>query len=155
MSHGSTEKCEPNFVPLLDLVLQLVMFFMLVTHFVMEQTNESIKLPKALAAKFLDKGEENPIILNVNEDGKVLLSPDQKEGESGADALDNEIQVQNYMTRRAKLEMAASKKDHVDSTLILRIDKYCRFEKTYKIWKACRLAGYTKVQLRVMNTPEA
>ena len=55
MSHGSTEKCEPNFTPLLDLVLQLVMFFMICANFVMEQTSVEIKLPKAIAAKALEK----------------------------------------------------------------------------------------------------
>ena len=51
MSHGSTEKCEPNLTPLLDLVLQLVMFFMLCANFVVEQTSDKIKLPEAEAAK--------------------------------------------------------------------------------------------------------
>ena len=43
MSHGSSssDKCEPNLVPLLDMVLQLVMFFMVCANFVMEQVNES------------------------------------------------------------------------------------------------------------------
>ena len=102
MSHGSTEKCEPNFTPLLDLVLQLVMFFMLCANFVMEQTSVEIKLPEAIAAKALDKNEDEPIFLNVSQQGKVLLTPDQREGDT--DTLDNEIQVKNYMLRRAAAE---------------------------------------------------
>ena len=50
MSHGSSDKCEPNFTPLLDLVLQLVMFFMLCANFVMDQTSVEIKLPDAIAS---------------------------------------------------------------------------------------------------------
>ena len=121
MSHGSTDKCEPNFTPLLDLVLQLVMFFMLCANFVMEQTNESIKLPTAAAAKVLDKDATDPFFLNVNRDGKVLLSPDQREGD--VDALDNTEQVKNYMKRRATAETKRTGKERPESVLILRVDQ--------------------------------
>jgi biopolymer transport protein ExbD len=137
---------------LLDLVLQLVMFFMLVANFVVEQTNADIKLPEAIAAKALDKGEDAPIFLNINEQGKVLLTPDQREGDT--ETLDNETQVQNYMTRRANEERSRTKKSELQATLILRVDKGTQFEKTYKIMKACRLAGYQKVQLRVIRSNE-
>jgi biopolymer transport protein ExbD len=151
MAHGSTDKCEPNFTPLLDLVLQLVMFFMLVANFVMEQTAEEIKLPEATSAKPMDKNEESPFFLNVNDKGQVILTPDQRMRDD-QHTLDNEIQVQQYMQLRADIEKRkAAHKDQPLSTLILRIDKSTPFEKTYRIMKACRSAGYTKVQLRVMQ----
>src|SRR5262245_30915284 len=99
MSHGSTEKCEPNFTPLLDLVLQLVMFFMRCANFVMEQTSDAVKLPEAIAAKALDKTDEDVVYLNVNSEGRVLLTPDQREGDQ--DTLDNAEQVRGYMLRQA------------------------------------------------------
>lgn len=152
MSHGSTDKCEPNLTPLLDLVLQLVMFFMLVANFVVEQTSEQIKLPEAIEAKALDKGEDTPIFLNVNFQGIVLLTPDQQEGDN--QTLDNEQQVENYMKRRASEEKRRTNKPEPQSTLILRVDEKTPFEKTYKIMKACRIAGYQKVQLRVIRSNE-
>jgi biopolymer transport protein ExbD len=153
MSHGSTDKCEPNLTPLLDLVLQLVMFFMLVTNFAMEQTKAEIQLPQAIEAKVLDKGEGDPIFLNINEQGIVLLTANQMEGDTAT--LDNETQVQNYMKRRADEDRRKSGKTEVQSTIILRVDKRTAFEKTYKIMRACRLAGYQKVQLRVLRSNEA
>jgi biopolymer transport protein ExbD len=151
MSHGSTEKCEPNLTPLLDLVLQLVMFFMLVANFVVEQTNDQIKLPEARASKALDKEEGDPFFLNINDQGKVLLTPNQREDKE-TDTLDNEIQVQNYMSRQAAIERRRTNKPELQTTIILRVDKGTQFEKTYKIMKACRLAGYQKVQLRVIRS---
>lgn len=153
MSHGSTERCEPNFTPLLDLVLQLVMFFMLCANFVLEQTNVDIKLPEANAAKALEKSEDDPFFLNVNEQGHVLLSPNQQEGDVAR--LDNEIQVENYMKRRAAEDKRAAeakgeKWEKPTRTLILRVHKLTAFGKTYAIMKACRKAGYEKVQLRVL-----
>ncbi|HEV3384508.1 MAG TPA: biopolymer transporter ExbD [Gemmata sp.] len=152
MSHGGLEKCEPNFTPLLDLVLQLVMFFMIVSNFVIEQTNVEIKLPEAIAAKALEKGDGDPIFLNVNDQGKVLLAANQREGDT--DTLDNEDQVRRYMLNRAAEEKRKTGKNEVQASLILRVDRLTPFEKTYKIMKACRLAGYQKVQLRVLRSNE-
>lgn len=152
MSHGNQEKCEPNFTPLLDLVLQLVMFFMLVANFVVEQSSPDIKLPSATAGKLLDKNEDSPIFLNVNKEGKVLLTPEQRP-EGGDPTLDNEIQVQSFMKGHADIEKRSTKKDQPQATVILRVDKDTPFDKTYRIMKACRLAGYQKVQLRVLTGP--
>jgi biopolymer transport protein ExbD len=152
MSHGGLEKCEPNFTPLLDLVLQLVMFFMIVSNFVLEQTNQEITLPEAIAAKALEKGDGDPIFLNVNEQGKVLLGANQREGDT--DTLDNEDQVRRYMLNRAAEEKRKTGKNEVQASLILRVDRLTPFDKTYKIMKACRLAGYQKVQLRVLRSNE-
>jgi biopolymer transport protein ExbD len=150
MSHGSTDKCEPNFTPLLDLVLQLVMFFMIVTNFVMEQTSEEVKLPSAVSAKALDKNTVDIIYLNVNSKGQVLLPPSEvAEGDPGT--LDNARQVQTYMENKATIEKRVSKKEKPEATLILRIDEKTPFEKSYPIMMACRMAGYSNVQLRAIR----
>jgi biopolymer transport protein ExbD len=158
MSHGSSsgDKCEPNFTPLLDLVLQLVMFFMLCANFVMDQTNVEIKLPEAIAAKALDKGEDYAIYLNINDQGKVILAPsDQfKDAEGNViTTLENPAQVTSFLKRRAKEDRdaagPANKDKPLRSVIILRVHKDCPFEKTYGIMKACRQAEYLRVQLRV------
>lgn len=153
MSHGSTDKCEPNLTPLLDLVLQLVMFFMLCANFVMEQTNATISLPEAIAAKALDKNDAYPIFLNINKEGKVLLSKTDSMG--GPDTLDNEVQVENYMKRRytedIRATAGAKDGDPPRSVVILRADKNTPFEKVYKVMKAVRMARYERVQMRVIR----
>ena len=153
MGHGSTENCEPNFTPLLDLVLQLVMFFMICANFVMEQTAEEIKLPEAVSGKALDKDQAEVIFLNVNKEGKVILTPDQWEGDAKdkTQTLDNEVQVQRYMERAAKRELTKTGKKELEAALVLRVDESTPFDKTYRIMKACRQSGYKKVQLRVIK----
>ena len=155
MSHGSTEKCEPNFTPLLDLVLQLVMFFMLCATFVAEQTEATIKLPEAIAARALDKNEGDPIFLNINARGQVILSRSQMEDKG---ELDTPPELEQYLKRRAKVEYRATTGKAEDpprdwkpqTTLIMRIDKEAEFSKTYPLMKACRQANYTKVELRAL-----
>ncbi len=149
MSHGSTDKCEPNMTPLLDLVLQLVMFFMISANFVMEQTSVEVRLPEAVSAKALGVDAETIIFLNVNAKGQVLLPPVDREGDN--DTLDNPAQVEGYMKRRAAAQRLKDKKDKPDAVLILRIDRGTPFDKSYPIMKACRTAGYTNVQLRAIR----
>src|SRR4051812_5732383 len=111
MSHGSSDKCEPNFTPLLDLVLQLVMFFMLCANFVMDQTSVEIKLPQAIAAKVIGPGDEYVIFLNVNEKGVVILSPSDQYTDSVGNltkTLDNAAQVETFLKRRAKEDITAA-----------------------------------------------
>src|SRR5687767_13080102 len=96
-------KADPNLTPLLDLVLQLVMFFMLTTNFIMESVNETIKLPQAISAKALDKTIDNFVILNVNEQGKVLL------GRGEDDVLEGPVQVRDHMRRLYDLDKARTK----------------------------------------------
>src|SRR5207302_7756448 len=94
---------EPNLVPLLDLVLQLVMFFMVCANFVMEQVNETIKLPPAIASKPLDKSGDKVLFLNINSDGKVLLSALDAVGTDKE--YTNPEALKNYMIRRYDEDM--------------------------------------------------
>jgi biopolymer transport protein ExbD len=161
MSYGSTEKAEPNMTPLLDLVLQLVMFFMLCANFVMDQSDQSIKLPEAIAAKALGQNDDSVFFLNVNKQGFVLLAPSQQEDEETR-MLENAVQIQSYMTRRAKVEyrQKTGKSEDPpsgwtsDTILIMRIDKDTPFEKTFPIMSACRKAHYKNVQLRAIRSNE-
>src|SRR4051794_12125908 len=78
-SHGSasSDKCEPNLIPLLDLVLQLVMFFMVCANFVMEEMNAEIQLPESTVAQVVHEKEKNPIYLEVSKEGKYMLAEER------------------------------------------------------------------------------
>lgn len=158
MSHGSSgsDKCEPNLIPLLDLVLQLVMFFMVCANFVMEQVNETIKLPDAVSARPVGAKEDNIIFLNVNKEGHVLLSAMDAPSDDPADAvLTNPARVQTYMKRRydedTRRKPKAGEAKPAPSLLIVRADKECPFEKVYAVMKSCRQAGYERAQLRAIR----
>jgi biopolymer transport protein ExbD len=72
--HGGTD--EPNLIPLLDLILQLVMFFMACTNFAMENISEAVRLPLAQSAKAIDDDElrKNELVyLNVEENGDMRV----------------------------------------------------------------------------------
>ena len=145
---GHSNKAEPNLTPLLDLVLQLVMFFMLCANFVMEQVNETIKLPEAIAAKSLDKTQDAYLILNVTEQGKVLLRP-------GDPVLEGPVQVLSHMRNQFEFDKARTRPQDWEagkgrSIIILRAHKDCSFKQVHDVMQACRRAGYTDIQLRTL-----
>jgi hypothetical protein len=70
--------------------------------------------------------------------------------------LENAVQVETYLKRKAKLDRDAAGPANQDkplrSLIILRVHQKCIWDKTYAILKACRLAGYHRVQLRAEIT---
>ena len=161
MSHGtsgSADKCEPNLVPLLDLVLQMIMFFMLCGNFASEDLNKNIKLPAAIQAKVLDKNEDYVITLNVDKErdakGKIINNDRWRVLVRGSDPLTNARQVQTYLNDKMafdqkRVEQAKEKgKDAKISLVVIRADGQCSFKDVNAVLEACRQAGYRDVQLR-------
>ncbi len=152
MSHGSVEKCEPNMTPMLDLVLQLVMFFMLCANFIAEDVNATIKLPTALQARPLDKAEDRVIFLNVDVKGDVL--PNTR----GIDRpLTNRVQVAGYMKNQAafdqELKRRAAEKgkpEPIGSLVVIRAHEDCKYAKISDIMLGCREAGFPRIQFRAI-----
>lgn len=144
---------EPNLVPLLDLVLQLVMFFMVCANFVMEQVNETIKLPPANASKPLDKSGDKALFLNVTSDGKVILSSADAVGTDKV--LTNAEAVRSYMVRRYDEDMRTIKPEDRPKgpklRLVIRADEKAKFKDVNAIMSACRKAGFINAEVRVIK----
>jgi biopolymer transport protein ExbD len=146
MSHGGggdgdSVSSEPNLTPLLDMVLQLVMFFMLVANFISDEFSDKIKLPASSQAKPLSSRETYLFYLNVDKSGRVLGS-DGKDYESPAEIVAFlRLAARNHP--KLKEEEA---KDQV--TVIIRADKETKFRDIHKTMTAAKTVGYKKLQLR-------
>ena len=148
---SESSKCEPNMTPLLDMVLQLIMFFMLCAHFVTEQVDLSIKLPQAIEAKALDGTVVNYTILNIESSGVTTTLTAR-----GEERWETPTQVQNNMKIQFDLDKARTKpadweKGKGRTLVILRASQDCYFKQVHDVWRACQRAGYTDVQLRVLK----
>ena len=76
MSHGgaSEENLDPNLTPLLDLVLQLLMFFIVNVNFVSEQVSPEIKLPASESARPVDKADPAALFINQKVKSREYLN---------------------------------------------------------------------------------
>ena len=66
---------EPNLTPLLDVVFQLITFFMLVINFTAENYDQRVHLPVAGSARPVEDTQrvsEDRIVLNVDRNGHLL-----------------------------------------------------------------------------------
>ena len=71
-SGGGNDVAEPNLTPLLDLVMQLLMFFIICVRFVTDQVKQEIQVPVNQEARPASKTADQPIVLNlIGWDGTV------------------------------------------------------------------------------------
>src|SRR4051794_39445164 len=82
MSHGGGDEdsAEPDLTALLDLVMQMLMFFIINVNFVSEQVSADIKLPTSSSARPIDKADPRALFLNqkmMTEEFRNKLTPDQ------------------------------------------------------------------------------
>ena len=149
----SSDASDPNLVPLLDVVLQLIMFFMITVNFVrVDQFDDSIKLPVAQAAVPLDTTAEEWIFLNLNAEGNLI-------GALSNFALDTPGKLQAHLKReQADLQRIWQAKNPGKNpdrdfkvVVVLRADKNCRYSKVWEVLDSCQRAGYRRWQMRVMT----
>jgi biopolymer transport protein ExbD len=96
MSHGGGDSiASPNLTPLLDVVLQLLMFFMMCVNFVNDQVNAEIHLPESQSAKPMDKSETEVLFLNLRPFSSELRYW-QQEAEKASDSQ-RKAEIERYI----------------------------------------------------------
>src|SRR5207249_1683921 len=74
---SSIDRADPNLTPLLDVVFQLITFFMLVINFSNDNYDQRVKLPVAGTAHPVESSEkvaEDRLVLNVDKQGHLLMN---------------------------------------------------------------------------------
>ena len=150
MSHTADSNAEPNLVPLLDLVLQLVMFFMMVAQFaVMEQTDQSIKLPQAAQAKPIPEDGLGPdvVFIGITNTGDVKVT--------GRPPMKSDDEVRDFLNQAFQAAKDRAKKEgqtEVRTLVVIRADQNADFAQVYKVMDRCQQAGLRKLQLRAIQS---
>ncbi|MSQ93000.1 MAG: hypothetical protein EXR98_00420 [Gemmataceae bacterium] len=148
-----SEELDINLTPLLDLILQLIMFFMITINFVrVDQFDESINLPLATQAVPMDNTAEDWIFLNLDSHGRLV-------GTLSTFLLDTPQKLKVHLMReKDSMERAAKEKGKPGEqkiVIILRADKQCKYAEVWTVLHSCQLAGFKHWQLRVKTLPGA
>ncbi len=150
MSASMHDGAEPNLTPMLDMVFQLVTFFMLVINFKGAAMDLSLKLPVLGSARPLDtKGKEDVIVLNIDQEGHLNVYGKQQD-------------VRQYITKEARLSAmnatsrnAAFKSgDELPTMVVVRADKATPFKLLNEVIDTCRKNNFRKFSLKVVNREE-
>jgi biopolymer transport protein ExbD len=178
MSHGAAADlahAEPNLTPLLDVVLQLLMFFMMCVNFVSEQVTEDIRLPQSQAVKPMDKADTDVLFINLKpfdlkdfqdrmpadvltrvqekfRDGDECILIPGKEPMRRSDL--NVWLKQQYADAKQIAESAGASKE-VNTAIVIRAHKEADYAQVFEILQMCKNVGYRRLKLRALtkNTP--
>ncbi len=141
---AASDDGQPNLVPLLDLVMQLVMFFMMCANFAMAQVDQTVMLPVAQAAKPMSDTGSDVVFLNVNAEGQLIVvgRPEPLQGE---EAITGYLQTIAEEARRRKPGNADAP---IDTLVIVRAHRDVNYVGVYKVLLKCQELGLRKLQLR-------
>lgn len=142
-------KAEPNLTPLLDMVFQLITFFMLVINFQGASLDLTVKLPVLGSARPLeDNGKFEPLLLNIDSQGVVK-------------SYGQTIDVEQFVSKEARLlrEQLRLQGTPVENNefpvpVIIRADRNVPFHEVNFVLKTCQEQGYRQYSLRALSHEE-
>jgi len=119
-----------NLTPMVDVVMNLVMFFLVTTHFSKAEQEQQypVELPKVTAAQPLT-GLPDEIVVNVSGDGTIYLGKQQRT----ADALEQELRA--AVTRYKEQEV------------MIRGEADGPYQHVMTVLNICHRAGITNLRL--------
>ncbi|HEV8002314.1 MAG TPA: biopolymer transporter ExbD [Planctomycetaceae bacterium] len=152
MARSSAElsAAQPNLTPLLDMVFQLITFFMLVINFKDAALDQSLQLPVLGSARPLDtKGQEDLLVLNIDAEGRLKVYGVSRD-------------VQPYIADEARQEEARLKSkgtplkagEELPTMVVIRADRTTPFKLLNEIIKTCQKHNYRRFALKAMNRRE-
>ncbi len=145
----SADQAEPNLTPILDMVFQLITFFMLVINFQAAALDMTLKLPVAGSARPVKSETEDLMVLNVNNSGQLRV---------GGKTVETERFLQKEAAFAKRKLKAAGKPfkdgDELPTLIVVRADEKTSFDLLNKVLTECQKYGYRKFALRAMNRAE-
>jgi biopolymer transport protein ExbD len=149
----STElKAEPNLTPLLDVVFQLITFFMLMINFTSDNYDRRITLPVAGSARPVEDEQqvsEDRLVLNIDSRGHLLMGGEAQPLHLAVQTIHHQAELIKLNLKAAGLKPDAS--GGLPTTIILRADKDATSSSVLDLIKACQSNGFRKFALKAMN----
>src|SRR4051794_27274587 len=149
----SADKAEPNLTPLLDVVFQLITFFMLVINFSSENYDARVKLPVAGSARPVEDGEkaaaEDRLVLNVDKQGHLLMSGQVLTSTKALQEIKHQADLVKLNVKAAGLKPDPT--GGLPTMIVLRADRDTPFSSLYTLITACQANGFRKFALKAMT----
>jgi len=154
MSSISTDRAEPNLTPILDMVFQLITFFMLVINFKSASLDLSLKLPVLGSARPVDSGgEEDLLVLNIDSEGRLKVGGVAQEDIEGY--IGQEAGVSRAYARIHGKKPVAEDEKELSTIVVVRADRATPFQLLNRVIATCQNNGFRRFSLKAMNRVEA
>ena len=138
---------QPNLTPILDMVFQLITFFMLVINFKAASLDMSVQLPVIGSALPTESGERDVLVLNVMPNGKLRMYGEERDVETlhrarGAGARQSAGGGSSKAGTGSELPTA----------VIIRADRTTPYHYIHQVIQACQAHGFRNFQYRALST---
>jgi biopolymer transport protein ExbD len=144
-------RAEPNLTPILDMVFQLITFFMLVINFKSNMIDKAMELPIVGSARPIDKEDRRAFFMvNLNNKGRFTVFGRALDEDKVPAYIANQAYVYELTERRNHPDFDRNK-DELPTTVIIRADKATPFTKVYRVIKECQDNGFRNFAFRAMN----
>jgi biopolymer transport protein ExbD len=140
-------KAEPNLTPMLDMVFQLVTFFMLVINFKAASLDMSLQLPVIGSARPIEAGEHDVLVLNITREGKLRMYGEMRDVES---YIAQEAKTARQAANGGSSKSGAS--NDLPTTVIIRADRTTPYHFIHQVIQACQSHGFRNFQYRALGT---
>jgi len=126
----SDEEPLLNLTPMIDVVFQLLVFFMVATTFLDPEKEIDIELPEASSGQ-AGEADDSELIINVFADGRIVLSGQVLEVEQLLD------------------ELRAAARADPDRPVTIRGDRLVYHERIVSVMDACEQAGMLNLGISI------
>jgi biopolymer transport protein ExbD len=131
--------------PILDMVFQLITFFMLVVNFKNADVDTSLALPVIGSARPVDtQGQGELLVLNIDADGRLLVRGQEEPNVEKFISLEAQ-----FLVRQA--EIAKKPSEDFAVTVVIRADRAITFHLLNRVVRACQQQGFRKFDFMVMR----
>lgn len=128
---------EVDMTPMIDIVFQLMTFFIFTLNFSEAEQDDRIQLPMSQLAKPVPGPVEKPITLQVTNTSSVIY----------AGELIPVSQIGGYLERE-KSSLVSAGRQPADATVIVRADGRAKTGEVQEVVKICQEKGFEKFALR-------
>ncbi|MBX7165326.1 MAG: biopolymer transporter ExbD [Pirellulales bacterium] len=139
---------EPNLVPILDMVFQLVTFFILVMNFKAAVVDLKLQLPVLGAASPIETPATDVLVLNVDPEGKVTSYGQPQDLEKFVN-VEAQVALSKAQVRNPDLKFG----DELPTIVVIRADQATPFRVLNRVVTVCREVGLRNVQFRYTTNP--
>ncbi len=129
---------EGDMTPMIDMVFQLIAFFMVLVNFTEADQNQRIHLPSSELAQPPDAPLDSPITINVTSEGTAIMGTTEVPIQGLIPLLKLEHQVINRKTQGLASQ----------ATIIIRGDGVTKFGLIQEVIQVCQDVGFEKFALR-------
>lgn len=137
---------EPNLTPILDMVFQLITFFMLVVSFKTASMDPNVRLPVLGSGQpSHPEADRNYVVLNIDTAGALRV-------------LGQAVDLDAYLAQEvdtlkeaAQLANPAFDPNSFRVAAVIRADRETPFTHLHRVFTACKEHGFRDVTLKVMD----